>query len=340
MSIALQGLTYHYDEGHGGITDITLNIEAGELCAVIGPSGCGKSTLLKLIAGFLEPKAGTIRLNNALVAGQPPRLRELGLVFQNYALFPHMSALDNVAYPLKLRGLDKAERRALAGKALERAGLAGFESRRPGVLSGGQQQRVALARALIFKPRALLLDEPLSALDAAYRGAMRDEIRSVQRANNIATLHVTHDQEEALSIADKVAVLNKGRLQQVATPTELYDQPANRFVAGFVGAANLFDGTVLAATAVDTAIGRLSCDARRFNIGDRVTACFRPEALVRNSQGPNVLVGKIVRDRFLGSIRRLDFAVTGGVLLADTAWRGEVESLSLPPETIRLIPNE
>lgn len=340
MSITIENLTYRYGPGGGGIDDISLTIEPGELCAVIGPSGCGKSTLLKLIAGFLEPSAGTIRLGGQIVAGQPPRTRNLGVVFQNYALFPHMSAADNVAYPLKLRGVAQAERQRLALDALDRAGLSSFSSRKPGALSGGQQQRVALARALVFKPSALLLDEPLSALDAAYRGAMRDEIRSVQRANHIATLHVTHDQEEALSIADKVAVLNNGRLLQVATPTELYDRPINRFVAGFVGAANLLDGTVRGATAVETAIGLLACDTQGYRDGARVTACFRPEALKREAEGPNRLFGQVVRDRFLGSIRRLDFAVAGGSLLADTAWRGEVSSLSLPPEAIRLIPTE
>jgi len=244
MSLSVQDLSYRYGTGAGGIDGISLAVEPGEFCAVIGPSGCGKSTLLKLISGFLDPSRGTIRIGGEPMAGQPPRARDLGVVFQNYALFPHMTALDNVAYPLKLRGVAKTERRRLAGEALERAGLSGFDRRLPGALSGGQQQRVALARALVFKPRALLLDEPLSALDAAHRAAMRDEIRSVQRANNIATLHVTHDQEEALSIADKVAVLRDGKLLQVATPAELYDRPVDRFVAGFVGAANLFDGGV------------------------------------------------------------------------------------------------
>jgi len=338
MSIAVENLSYRYGPGAGGIDGISLTIEPGEFCAVIGPSGCGKSTLLKLIAGFVEPASGTIHLAGEPMAGRPPRARDLGVVFQNYALFPHMSAIDNVAYPLKLRGMIKAERRRLAGEALERAGLSGFGARLPAALSGGQQQRVALARALVFKPRALLLDEPLSALDAAHRAAMRDEIRAVQRANNIATLHVTHDQEEALSIADKVAVLRDGRLLQVATPAELYDRPSDRFVAGFVGAANLFDGTVRG-DRVETAIGLLACDTRNHADGTRVTACFRPEALKRESLGPNQFTGQVVRDRFLGSIRRLDFAVSGGTLLAETAWRGEVAALSLPPEAIRLIPS-
>lgn len=339
MSITIENLAFRYGPGSGGVNDVSLTVESGELCAVIGPSGCGKSTLLKLIAGFLTPHAGTIQLAGASIAGLAPKDRNLGVVFQNYALFPHMDAIDNVAYPLKLRGVEKAERRRLANDALERAGLGGFGDRHPGNLSGGQQQRVALARALIFKPRALLLDEPLSALDAAYRGAMRDEIRNVQRTNNIATLHVTHDQEEALSIADKVVVLNNGRVQQIATPTELYDCPANRFVAGFVGAANLFDGTVRG-DSVETAIGLLACDTRAYSDGDRITACFRPEALCRSGNGQNELVGNVVRDRFLGAIRRLDYAVAGGTVLADTEWRGEISSFFLPPEAIRLIPTE
>ena len=345
MSLAVDALTYRYGPGAGGIEGISLTIEPGEFCAVIGPSGCGKSTLLKLIAGFLDPLSGTIRIGGEAMAGRPPRARDLGVVFQNYALFPHMSALDNVAYPLKLRGLAKTERRRLAGEALERAGLAGFDARLPGALSGGQQQRVALARALVFKPRALLLDEPLSALDAAHRAAMRDEIRSVQRAYNIATLHVTHDQEEALSVADKIAVLRDGRLLQVATPAELYDRPVDRFVAGFVGAANLLDG-IVRDNRVETALGALACRTEGFADGRRVTACFRPEALRiadpgdDQYQAANRFEGRIVRDRFLGSIRRFDFAVIGGVLLGETSWRGDIARLSLPPEAIRLIPTE
>jgi len=343
MSLSVQDLSYRYGTGAGGIDAISLTVEPGEFCAVIGPSGCGKSTLLKLISGFLDPSRGTIRIGGEPMAGQPPRARDLGVVFQNYALFPHMSALDNVAYPLKLRGVAKTERRRLAGEALDRAGLSGFGHRLPGALSGGQQQRVALARALVFKPRALLLDEPLSALDAAHRAAMRDEIRSVQRAYNIATLHVTHDQEEALSIADKVAVLRDGKLLQVATPAALYDRPVDRFVAGFVGAANLFDGIVRGGGRVDTALGSLACRPGALAEGCRVTVCFRPEALRIGpdpSDGANRFDGRIVRDRFLGSIRRFDFAVPGGVLLGETSWRGEVAQLSLPPDAIRLIPTE
>ncbi len=208
-------------------------------------------------------------------------------------------------------------------------------------MSGGQQQRVALARALVFRPRALLLDEPLSALDAAHRASMRDEIRSVQRAYGIATLHVTHDQEEALSMADRVAVLNDGRLLQVATPIDLYDRPASRFVASFVGTANLVEGVLRAPDVVETAIGVIACAPSPLPAGSKVTACFRPETLriaAPDAAGPNLFSGEIRRDRFLGSIRRFDFVVPGGELLAETAFRGEVTRLQLPPEAVRLLP--
>ena len=341
MSIAVENLSYSYGPGAGGVDDISLSVAPGEFCAVIGPSGCGKSTLLKLIAGFLSPTKGRILLGGDDMAQRPPRARDLGVVFQNYALFPHMSALDNVAYPLKLRGIDRAARRQQAGEALERTRLSGLSDRLPAELSGGQQQRVALARALVFRPRALLLDEPLSALDAAHRASMRDEIRSVQRAYGIATLHVTHDQEEALSMADRVAVFNDGRLLQMATPTEIYDRPTSRFVAGFVGAANLVPGVLRTADVVETAIGVIACAPSPLPAGSNVTVCFRPETLriaAPDVTGPNLFSGEIRRDRFLGSIRRFDFAVSGGELLAETAFRGEITRLQLPPEAVRLLP--
>ena len=224
--IEMEGVTFTYPGGNAGVRDIDLTIAAGELLAVIGPSGCGKSTLLRLIAGFLEPDAGTIRIGGRDMSGVSARERNLGIVFQNYALFPHMTALDNAAYPLKVRSIASAERRERAREVLQAVGLAGFIDRLPSGLSGGQQQRVALARALVFRPRALLLDEPLSALDAALRIEMRDEIRRIQREFQIATLHITHDQQEALSMADRVAVMRQGRIVQIAPPRELYERPA------------------------------------------------------------------------------------------------------------------
>ncbi|MGE4527860.1 MAG: ABC transporter ATP-binding protein [Rhodospirillaceae bacterium] len=344
MSILIENLGFRYPGG-AGLEGINLSVAAGEFCAVIGPSGCGKTTLLQLIAGFLFPGEGAIHLSGVEVSGVPPRLRDLGVVFQNYALFPHMTAVENVAYPLKLRGMARAERLARAGEALERAHLSGFADRLPTQLSGGQQQRVALARALVFRPRALLLDEPLSALDAAHRAAMRDEIRQVQREHGIATLHVTHDQEEALSIADRVAVMEGGRLLQAAPPRELYDRPVNRFVAGFVGHANLFDGTV-SGGGIDTAIGHLRCADAMPPAGSRVTVLIRPEALEiltapdAAAEDGAALYGEVTRDRFLGSLRRFDLTVAGGTVLGETSSREPILGVRVPPRAVHLLPPE
>lgn len=327
MSVVVDSLTFRYPAAGAGLDGVSLDVAPGEFCAVIGPSGCGKSTLLKLIAG-------------TDMTGVPPRLRNLGIVFQNYALFPHMTALENVAYPLKLRGVGRTERLRRAGQALERTRLSGLADRHPRHLSGGQQQRVALARALVFAPGALLLDEPLSALDAAHRAAMRDEIRAVQREHGIATLHVTHDQEEALSIADKVAVMRGGALLQLASPQELYDRPANRFVAGFVGHANLFDGTVRGPDLVETAIGPLACATGGRPLGTTVTLLARPEAIRTDppDDAVNRFAGTLVRDRFLGSLRRYDLAVPGGTILGETLSRADIRSVQIPPDCLRILP--
>ncbi|BAI74557.1 iron(III) transport system ATP-binding protein (plasmid) [Azospirillum sp. B510] len=340
MSVIVDSLAFRYPTAAAGLDGVSLGVAPGEFCAVIGPSGCGKSTLLKLIAGFLSPAAGRIHIAGADMTGVPPRLRNLGIVFQNYALFPHMTALENVAYPLKLRGVGRAERLRRAGQALERTRLAGLADRHPRQLSGGQQQRVALARALVFAPGALLLDEPLSALDAAHRAAMRDEIRAVQREHGIATLHVTHDQEEALSIADKVAVMRDGALLQLASPQELYDRPADRFVAGFVGHANLFDGRVRGADLVETAIGPLACATEGRAVGTSVTLLARPEAIRIDppDDAVNRFAGTLVRDRFLGSLRRYDLAVPGGTILGETLSRADIRSVQIPPECLRILP--
>ncbi len=349
MSIAISGLTFRYPGG-AGVFGIDLDVAPGAFCAVIGPSGCGKTTLLQLIAGFLRPETGRIALSGVDVADVAPKDRNVGVVFQNYALFPHMTALENVAYPLKLRGVSAAERRERAGQALESARLSALADRRPNQLSGGQQQRVALARALVFRPRALLLDEPLSALDAAHRAAMRDEIRAVQREHGIATLHVTHDQEEALSIADVVAVMDAGRLLQLAPPRELYDRPVNRFVAGFVGHANLFDAKV-AKGALETPVGPMRTLDPLPEDGATVTVLLRPEALepiveahvregVAAADGALVLMGAVTRDRFLGSLRRFDLAVAGGTILGETSSQAPILGVRVPPGAVRVLPPE
>ncbi len=340
MSVEFKNVSFHYPDASAGVESISLTIGEGELIAVIGPSGSGKSTLLMLLAGFLVPDSGQILINDEDASGKPPEKRDLGLVFQSYALFAHMRVWENVAYPLKVRGVPSMQRRKRAEEMLLRVGLSGMAERRPASLSGGQRQRVALARALIHAPRALLLDEPLSALDAGLRVEMRDEIRHVQRDAGIATLHVTHDQEEALSIADRVAVLRDGRLEQVGAPADIYDQPATRFVAGFLGHANLWDGTARDG-GVETAIGFLRCDTNGVAPGTGVTALVRPERVLTHdsldTNRPNRFPGEITEDRFLGAQRRLDFAVHGGVVSVEVAHRDKVAAVSIPPEWIRLL---
>ncbi len=341
MSISIKDVNFVYPGTEVGVFDVDLAIGDGELVAVIGASGSGKTTLLKLIAGFETPQSGQILLDDEDVSRLPVRDRQLGVVFQSYALFPHMTAWQNVAYPLKIRHIEGQERYRQAMDALHRVGLEGFEERRPQTLSGGQQQRVALARALVFQPKALLLDEPLSALDAGLRSEMRDEIRRLQREFKISTVHITHDQEEALSMADRVAVMEKGRLVQVARPLDLYDAPATRSIAGFVGEANLWDGTVSARDAVEVPFGQLHTPPHGFDTGRRVTVLVRPESIRIGTDGAvaNTFRGNIVRDRFLGAVRRYDLAIGPSVILGETGFRGAIEAVNIRPEDIRLLPD-
>ncbi len=340
MSVATEAVSYAWPGSASGVRGVDLRIAPGELVAVIGPSGCGKSTLLKLIAGFLAPDSGRVLLDGRDATGVPPRRRDLGIVFQAYALFPHMTALDNVAWPLGRGGVPLASPRRRAAEMLERGGLSAHAGHRPGALSGGQQQRVALARALVFGPRALLLDEPLSALDAALRVSMRDEIRRLQQESGIATLHITHDQEEALSIADRVAVMREGRILQCAAPRELYARPATRSVAGFVGHANLWEATVLDEGSLRTPIGTVRADASGFVPGSAVAVLVRPERVRPGGapDGVNQFPGRIARDRFLGSFRRIDLAVPGGVIVIDTASDMVPEAVHIPPDAVQVLP--
>jgi putative spermidine/putrescine transport system ATP-binding protein len=338
-AVDLEAVSFTYPGTRAGVADVGLRIHGGELVAVIGASGCGKSTLLKLIAGFLVPDRGTIRIAGRDAAGVPPRERQLGVVFQSYALFPHMSAWENVAYPLKVRDVEPAERRRRALETLDLVGLGPLAGTRPGRLSGGQQQRVALARALVFRPRALLLDEPLSALDAAKRLEMRDEIRRLQREHGIATLHITHDQEEALSMADRVAMMRDGRIEQIGTPRELYDRPASRDVAAFVGHANLWDGVVEGPATVATPLGLLHTAPHGLDAGEPVAVLVRPERvrLGPDTGGVNVFRGRLRRDRFLGAVRRFDLEVPGGAITGETGERGEVDAVHVPPVHVQLL---
>jgi putative spermidine/putrescine transport system ATP-binding protein len=233
-------LTKHYGDVVA-VAGIDLEIEAGEFFTMLGPSGSGKTTTLRMIAGFEEPTAGSIELAGEEVSGVPPFDRAVNTVFQDYALFPHMSVGDNVAYGLKVAGVDKSERARRRDEALEMVRLPGYASRKPGELSGGQRQRVALARAIVNRPRVLLLDEPLGALDLKLREQMQVELKTIQGEVGITFVYVTHDQDEALTMSNRIAVFNEGRIEQVSPPIELYEQPLTEFVAGFVGVSNVIE---------------------------------------------------------------------------------------------------
>jgi spermidine/putrescine ABC transporter ATP-binding subunit len=311
----------------GGVTAVDradLAIAPGELFTLLGPSGCGKTTLLRLLAGFYRPDAGHIRFGDREVSGLPPYERNIGMVFQNYALWPHMTVRANVTYGLRLRrlGADEVARRAAEG--LRKVNLTGLEDRYPGQLSGGQQQRVALARALVLNPDILLLDEPLSNLDAKIRVQVRAEIRKLQQELGITTVYVTHDQEEALSLSDRVAVMKDGRVLQVGAPRELYERPRTRFVADFVGTNNLLAGEVESAAGerlvVRTALGRLHAIGSGAVAG-RCVLAIRPENVaVADAGGPggdNALAGRVALVSYLGNTLRYDVEVDGQVLKAD-----------------------
>jgi putative spermidine/putrescine transport system ATP-binding protein len=242
-AISLRGLSKHFDEVRA-VDELDLDIADGEFFSMLGPSGSGKTTVLRLIAGFEEPTAGQVLLADEDVTRRPPFARDVNTVFQDYAIFPHMSVQQNVEYGLRVKKVPGAERRQRAEEALATVRLEGYADRRPHQLSGGQRQRVALARALVNRPRVLLLDEPLGALDLKLRREMQIELKEIQREVGITFVFVTHDQEEALTMSDRIAVFNEGRIEQLATPVELYERPVSAFVAGFVGTSNLFQGAV------------------------------------------------------------------------------------------------
>jgi putative spermidine/putrescine transport system ATP-binding protein len=236
--LALQGLTKRFGDA-AAVDDLSLAVEKGEFVSLLGPSGCGKTTTLQMIAGFVEPSAGTIRLGERDLTKVKPASRGLGIVFQSYALFPHMTAAENIAFGLEMRGIAKSEQVKRVADALTLVGLTGFADRYPRRMSGGQQQRVALARALVIKPDVLLLDEPLSNLDAKLREEMQVELRQIQRTVGTTTILVTHDQGEAMALSDRIVVMNRGRVEQIAAPTEIYQRPASAFVANFLGRINV-----------------------------------------------------------------------------------------------------
>jgi ABC-type Fe3+/spermidine/putrescine transport system ATPase subunit len=333
----------------------SLDIVDGELFTLLGPSGCGKTTLLRLIAGFYRPPdEGEIRFGERRVDGLAPYERNIGMVFQNYALWPHMTVRGNVTYGLRVRKLAAAEIAQRLERGLRQVNLAGLEDRYPGQLSGGQQQRVALARALVLNPDILLLDEPLSNLDAKIRVQVRGEIRQLQQSLGITTVYVTHDQEEALSLSDRVAVMRDGRIQQVAAPKELYERPVNRFVADFVGTNNFIPGVCKALgperIAVETPLGLVHGRAADgVAAGARCVLAVRPENMTLGAGADNVLDGRVTFASYLGSTLRYDVQTPPGLLLkvdVRDAWHhqplavGQPVQVSFPASVALTLPDE
>jgi len=326
VEVTFEGVTRYYGAVHA-LDGLDLRINPGEMVALLGPSGCGKTTALRILAGLETATAGRVTVGGRDITGVPANRRDMGMVFQAYSLFPHMTVLENVAFGLKMRGVGTREREARAAEVLELVGLGAQRSRYAHQLSGGQQQRVALARALAIEPSVLLLDEPLSALDAKVRSQLRDEIRRVQLEVGRTTLFVTHDQEEALAIADRVGVMNAGRLEQIASPEELYNAPRTRFVAEFVGLTNRLAAVSDGATAhvlgstVPTLAGSIP--------HGHGLALVRPEAIavVPDDAGN----ARVISHSFLGSLSRVVCAVDGDGEV--TAQAPSAESSALTPGT-------
>lgn len=320
--LELRGVTKRFDRATV-VSSLSLEAGEGELISFLGGSGCGKTTTLRMIAGFETPTTGSIRIDGVEVVEVPPNRRGVGMVFQNYALFPNMTAAQNIGFGLRVSGKTPDEIHERVRHLLLMIHMEGFENRYPHQMSGGQQQRVALARALAIQPRVLLLDEPLSALDAGIRVRLREEIRSIQRQLGITTIYVTHDQEEALSLSDRVVVMREGRIAQVGTPFEIYNRPVSAFVASFVGSLNVLDARV-----VDPAAGTLSVEGQQIAVaaalthasGQPVRVSLRPEmiSLTNGRQDSNRLAGTVKTIVFLGSIVRIFLRLDGSELFLDT----------------------
>lgn len=326
----MNGVTHSYGNARA-VDDVTLEVKAGELVALLGPSGCGKTTLLRIVAGFIRQSAGQVVIGDRAIDDLPPNMREVGIVFQNYALFPHMTVAENIAYGLVARGVNKADQRARVAEMLATVRMEGFADRKPRQLSGGQQQRIALARALAIQPRILLLDEPFAALDKNLRLDMQIEIKRLQRQFGLTAILVTHDQEEAMSIADRIAVMNRGKIEQLGSPIAIYDEPATPFVNSFIGSSNILDGVVEDGR-IRLSVGAiLPWGAQNLPQGRSVQVSIRPEQLM--------LVREAAPDRFpvtltlslpIGGQLIHDVAATDGttIKVATARHPGAVSSLS------------
>jgi len=328
------------------VDGVSLDVQKGEFVTLLGPSGSGKTTILNMIAGFIQPSSGQILLNEKDLTFKPPHQRNIGMVFQSYALFPHLTVLDNVAFPLRMRKRDKEETARRVESILDLVGLAGFGERYPRQLSGGQRQRVALARALVFEPPLLLMDEPLGALDKQLRERMQLEIKRIQRELGITTLYVTHDQSEALTMSDRIAVIHDGKWVQVGNPLEIYQTPGDRFVADFIGESNFLNGQI---TEVGTAWWVIKTDhgldikvsAPRSvtgRAGDQATVALRPERIAVFPEGDldNVIVGKVTEKVGLGDVNRYYVQLEGGDRLVVKQLTSPWAPNLVPGDTVRV----
>jgi iron(III) transport system ATP-binding protein len=317
-SISIKNLTKDFGPVKA-VNDISLEVETGTLVCLLGPSGCGKTTTLRMVAGFEEPTSGEIYIGNEEITDVPPYSRPTALVFQSYALFPHMSVYDNIAYGLRARRVSKNDVTAQVQEFIKLMELEGHEKKSPSQLSGGQQQRVALARALVIRPKVLLFDEPLSNLDALLRVRMRSEIRRIQQHLGITSMYVTHDQEEAFSIGDRVALMNKGKLVQMGSPRELYREPADRFVAEFVGLSNIVTGEVLESNGNGAEVKvlglMLHCSRPCRGNNRQVAVVLRPEALSLGKVGDQGLPARVLTLAFTGPVARYTVSINDGIVL-------------------------
>jgi spermidine/putrescine transport system ATP-binding protein len=336
------------------VDGINIKVAAGEFFSLLGPSGCGKTTTLRMIAGFERPSDGQVVLDGTDVANVPPHRRNVNTVFQNYALFPHLNVEKNVAFGLRYKDISKREMGALVGRALELVRLGGYEKRRPNELSGGQQQRVALARALILNPSVLLLDEPLGALDAKLRKALQIELKSIQEEVGITFVYVTHDQEEALTMSDRLAVMSNGRIEQVGPPKEVYEEPSTAYVADFLGVSNLMDATAYgpAAGGCRVRIGEFDLTAGQGepDAQGEVKVAIRPERVDledADGSGANRIPGMVERVVYVGSVMQVLVNLAPGeklqVLLQNEGGtlpyqQGTPVSVHLPEEALRVLP--
>jgi spermidine/putrescine transport system ATP-binding protein len=341
VDVRFEGVTKRFDDVVA-VDELTLEIPRGSFFALLGPSGCGKTTTLRMIGGFEEPDAGRIEVGGADVTGTPPYKREVNTVFQTYALFPHLNVFENVAFGLRRRGIAKAQVAGRVQEILRTVGLEGLDKRKPRQLSGGQQQRVALARALVNSPRVLLLDEPLGALDLKLRKQMQLELKMIQHELGLTFVHVTHDQEEAMTMADWIAIMNAGRIEQLGPPEELYERPRTAFVAGFLGISNLLDGVVASAETVRTKAGDVRVADELPVTGTPVAVGVRPEKLRLGGYGANRLPGRVVERAYIGIATQYIVDTEAGrisvfVQSSGDAVEGDAVTVSWDPENTFVI---